>query len=300
MYFNILASGLGDSQFYDRKEIMDWKQRFPLVLKEIQRYDCHIVCLCECNHFEDYWVGAMKQLGYTSFVRVAKNISPCARYPFSFSLTQEPPDGSVIFVRERFKIAQNLSFCCQDTKPVGMCVLIDRKAFGRKVVVGVTHLKAFEDHWRKRMLEIDEGVKAIERLSKRGKLSSLPAIFGGDWNEEERGGVEKVVKASKLDLVSSHDSYHPLYTAMDLKATWNTKRRIEGVPWGGFRGMLDYVYYSRNSFALVGVAKEPKFQDIVNLHKQGNDYFGIPNCHYPSDHVAQVCEFEWMGKAYLK
>ena len=28
----------------------------------------------------------------------------------------------------------------------------------------------------------------------------------------------------------------------------------------------------------------------------GNDHFGIPNCHYPSDHVAQVCEFEWVGR----
>ena len=41
-------------------------------------------------------------------------------------------------------------------------MLVDGEAGGKKVVVGVTHLKAFEAHWRKRMMEITEGVKAIE------------------------------------------------------------------------------------------------------------------------------------------
>uniref|UniRef100_A0A7S4JMM5 Endonuclease/exonuclease/phosphatase domain-containing protein n=1 Tax=Paramoeba aestuarina TaxID=180227 RepID=A0A7S4JMM5_9EUKA len=287
MYFNLLASGLGDDQFPDRVDVVRKEKRFPLALREIERWNCDIVCLCECNHFEDFWIKEMTKLGYTQHVRLPKMFSPCEYFG-------APPDGSAVFFRPRFNLVNDLSFYFFDKKPMILVVVKDVEGGeGKELAIGVTHLKAFEKNYETRGKEVKEGLGRMEFLAGKRDPKEVPIIFGGDFNEGEGGVVERAVKASKLGLKSSHDTHHPVYTAMDLKATWNVRNKVPGCSPGAFRGLLDYVFYTQEKFNLIGIAEEPNFDDLLTLHKEGKDALGIPNSRYPSDHIAQVCEFQW-------
>jgi len=54
----------------------------------------------------------------------------------------------------------------------------------------------------------------------------------------------------------------------------------------GFNGHLDYIYYDLDRLEVTQVIPVPDHKD-VELHT------GIPSISFPSDHIAQICDFKW-------
>eukprot|EP01017_Pseudomicrothorax_dubius_P034965 TRINITY_DN4846_c0_g3_i2.p1 TRINITY_DN4846_c0_g3~~TRINITY_DN4846_c0_g3_i2.p1 ORF type:complete len:153 (-),score=11.94 TRINITY_DN4846_c0_g3_i2:158-616(-) len=66
--FNILADCYCPPEFfpYADKQILLHSYRAPLIVKQIGELDADIVCLQEVDHYEDYFQGRLKALGYRS------------------------------------------------------------------------------------------------------------------------------------------------------------------------------------------------------------------------------------------
>jgi mRNA deadenylase 3'-5' endonuclease subunit Ccr4 len=82
--WNVLADGLAQHGGWTHLPSPDapalaWQQRFPRLLAEVAAARADIVCLQECNRFEDAWLPAMQRLGYEGR-RWRKPRSPCERY----------------------------------------------------------------------------------------------------------------------------------------------------------------------------------------------------------------------------
>ena len=61
--FNVLADGLAQTGnfTYPAPSVLTWKIRFPLLMTEIRQVSPDIICLAECNHYEDCWLSALEK-----------------------------------------------------------------------------------------------------------------------------------------------------------------------------------------------------------------------------------------------
>ena len=68
MSFNILAQCYTRSEFFPNvnpKAALKWKNRGPLIIKEIVQYSPDIVCLQECDSWDDFMLPGLDSHGYT-------------------------------------------------------------------------------------------------------------------------------------------------------------------------------------------------------------------------------------------
>ena len=54
----------------------------------------------------------------------------------------------------------------------------------------------------------------------------------------------------------------------------------------GFHAMLDYIYYDLDTLKVTQVIPPPDHKD-VEFH------IALPSIVFPSDHIAQICDFKW-------
>ena len=54
----------------------------------------------------------------------------------------------------------------------------------------------------------------------------------------------------------------------------------------GFHGMLDYIYYDLDTLKVIQAIPQPDHKD-VEFH------VALPSIVFPSDHIAQICDFKW-------
>jgi nocturnin len=98
--WNVLADGLAQTGRWAHcpPALLEWGTRAPALLAEVDAAGADVVCLQECNHYDDHWAPAMAARGYEGAFW-AKPGSPAAR-------AGAPPDGCAVFWRaSRFTAA---------------------------------------------------------------------------------------------------------------------------------------------------------------------------------------------------
>ena len=54
----------------------------------------------------------------------------------------------------------------------------------------------------------------------------------------------------------------------------------------GFHAMLDYIYYDLDTLEVIQAIPPPDHKDV-------EFYVALPSIVFPSDHIAQICDFKW-------
>eukprot|EP00656_Telonema_subtile_P025754 TRINITY_DN27796_c0_g1_i2.p1 TRINITY_DN27796_c0_g1~~TRINITY_DN27796_c0_g1_i2.p1 ORF type:complete len:359 (-),score=63.66 TRINITY_DN27796_c0_g1_i2:92-1168(-) len=294
--WNVLAAGLGDDQFSDRRETVCWGYRSQLLLQEIERSKADVVALYEVNKYNTFWVPKMKELGFDGHVRVEKAHSPCMH--FFPAGSEDVHDGCAIFFKtERFELLEDYSQPIQPriaSKVAAIAVLLDRVTEKPVCVVG-THLTMGGKRGAVRGEEMRMLLSRVDEIIT--ELDDTPAILlCGDWNEPVGQGVEALVRSSRLggvvEFTSAYEQCQPQFTAQDFTATWCSgveRPTIEGIPHGAYMDSIDFIYHS-GDFGIRRTWREPEFdQTLPN---------GIPSARYPSDHVAIAVDVVWSCLLY--
>lgn len=70
---------------YCTKRCASWSHRRENLFREIQEYNADIICLQECDKFEEFWKEKLQSLGYETYFDYQYNPSKEFR-PFSYGL----------------------------------------------------------------------------------------------------------------------------------------------------------------------------------------------------------------------
>lgn len=287
MQWNMLADGLAENGDFARcpASALEWGNRAPLVLSEIERAEADIVCMQEVNRLE--WIEPfLRERGYKCIFK-EKEFSPCTHYG-------KPADGVALFYWEsKFSLTGDPSLSCflnEDgqreaqvwhfirllhgawtasltpwtQKQVKIMAQLEEKEQRRRLNVVTTHLKAKAGN-----------ASDVRHRQARQLAECLPCdeavVVCGDFNAPPWEGAVATMRVN-CGLESAYDSAEG-FTTFKI-------RQGEGE----HKEMVDYLFFSP------GYLTPLERWRLLTEQEVGRD--GLPSPHYPSDHVALLCEFE--------
>lgn len=264
------------------KESLLWDNRKYAIIEEILTYDPDVVCLQEVDHYEDFFLPVLQQVGYSGAFN-PKPDSPCLD-----CLDNNGPDGCVVFFKtDCFKLVKselpNLEVDYNGRKVVSNQVAVmhhlkcvSEKLLDEEFCIATTHLKAKHGY---ETMRAKQGQHLIEVLKKCSQ--NLPLIVGGDFNAEPTEDVYSVYETSDLNLASAYKKLsedgmqEPPYT------TWKIRPRREECH------TIDYMWYTQEHLEPVALLRFPGEEEIGSER--------LPSWSYPSDHLSLVCDFVFKG-----
>jgi nocturnin len=260
MQWNALADGLATSFINCTPEMLSWNFRRSLALENCLQEDPDILCLEECDHFEDWFLPHLSAAGYDGEF-VAK--------------TNETKDGCAVFVRQsRFRIIDCSKFYYEPGQQ-SQCALIlelNDVQLNRNFVLTCTHWKSKPPHaeLRERHAKLLTARLITARMKEDGSL--MPLILCGDLNcEDDEKSVQSLL-APPLNLHFSHTLPY---------STW--KERSSGV----VCHLIDYVLVSDDFHCL----------QYLDIPAEGEVRPGfLPSRSYPSDHISLCVDLCVSGK----
>lgn len=235
-------------------------------------YDPDIIALEEVDHFEDYYLPSLKELGYEGLF-AAKRDSPCLKFP-----NNSGPDGCALFYdRERFSLVNHKDVSLKDsngdvTSQVALIVNLFDKVQGKTLCVAVTHLKAKEGYEDLRQSQGKDLMRSVSEYLGDDKA----VLVLGDFNAEPTEPVCRLMEENQYlcmkNAYVTATGNNPEFT------TWKIR------PGKEVKHTIDYVWYSQN-LSVTACLKVPESDCVPDVR--------LPCLQYPSDHVSLVFDFCW-------
>jgi len=273
MQWNILAQTLAQNGMFQfaTKEVLDWQHRKELIVKEILKHNPDIGCFEEvdCFHLlkEDFHSN-----GYQGFF-VPKPKSPCLNFEENIG-----PDGTLLISKEYFPSSANAYhkvLCLEDGTETNSTVLIYEKRLSDHVIfILTTHLKAKSQNEEIRRQQAEHLIKIIDQI--KSCSSNCSVILLGDFNAEP--SEPAIQRLMKYGLKSAYKDV--LGNEADI-TTYKIRTNV-----GLASRCIDYIFYHSACLTPVSVLSIPKQQDF------GEE--GLPNAHFPSDHIPLLVNFKLM------
>ncbi|KAG1056675.1 hypothetical protein G6F46_003836 [Rhizopus delemar] len=320
--YNILCQKYATSQAYGYTPswALNWDYRKELILTEIANYNADIVCLQEVEMalYEDHFREHFINIGYDSV------FFPKTRAKTMTEKERRGVDGCATFYRtSRFglvkyefieynqKALQRPDFKSADIynrvmnkDNIAVFTMLEDKITHQRVCVANTHI-----HWDPlfadvKLVQMGVMMEELERFASKhmneGKITydvpfKMPTVVCGDFNSAPDSGVYEFL--SKGLIAQDHDDFgdhsYGSYTTdglthpYSLKSSYGTVQEMTFTNFTpGFKGILDYVWYSTNTLEVTSV-----------LGPIDNDYLskviGFPNAHFPSDHIPIMSEVKY-------
>jgi len=220
--FNVLAHGMalnGDFKYVDENSL-DWPVRSLSLLETIRKADTDIICLAECNHYEDFWEPALAKRGYQGYF-VAKKDGPAERFGF-------PPDGVAIFLRLSIFDPAEYTFSLKQ-EPVQLVLVTRHKKANKSVTVSMSHFKAKPGHEEQRL------VQAKTMLEHINYFNTLKLVCG-DFNAEPNEACVKYMleQGFKPSSVNEYTTWKIRQTEVKHTIDYIMYRPEELEPQGSF------------------------------------------------------------------
>lgn len=146
---------------------LEWNHRVTRFRAFFAEYQADVICLQECNHFNDFWHPLMQEFGYTA-TYAPKTKSPAMQYHPALG------DGVVIFYRPRFQLIKSVTY---GETPVQAIVWL--KDGDRELCVSTVHLKAKQGYEEVRY---QQAITAVDRMRQVTCSMEVPMILCGDFN----------------------------------------------------------------------------------------------------------------------
>lgn len=214
--------------------------------------------------------------------------------------------------RADFKKTEDIFNRVMTKDNVAAIVLLEHRATGARLVVANSHM-----HWDPefRDVKLVQAAMLLEQLEgisesfakmapgplpegttppKYSSRTQIPMIVCGDFNSTPDSGVYEFL--SKGNAPGNHEDFmdhiYGSYTSEGLSHSFALRSaygNIGELPFTnytpGFRGVIDYIWYTSNSLAANGILG---MVDQAYLSRT----VGFPNAHFPSDHVCVLAEFK--------
>ena len=123
--------------------------------------------------------------------------------------------------------------------------------------------------------------------------TSIPLLICGDFNSTKESGVYDLLSNGTLapDHPELKDYRYGTYTKEGMAHPFQLKSAYSSIGellftnyTPGFVGVLDYIWYSANSFQVLELLGDVDAEYLKRVP-------GFPNVHYPSDHLALMAKF---------
>jgi len=268
--WNVLADKFCDDFPRVDDQYLKWEYRQPLFLEELTRNPQDLICLCEVDHFGDFFEPMLKEKNFEgTFIKKDRHHD----------------DGSALFFNtERFELVMSEKDKYSGYVQLYIINLLRDKASTEKnnlVLVATTHLKAKNTPENEEIrvaecAQLQEKMKSLSLnatklyIDESATSGIIPMLICGDFNSTPSGEVYSLMKESELNLSSSY--FNTFVSESEPKFTTQKIRRELT------SHTIDYIWSSANAFQTLEVLSIPTTAEI------GND--ALPSKNYPSDHVA--------------
>ena len=221
--------------------------------------------------------------------------------------------NQIALQRSDFKKTEDIFNRVMTKDNVASIAMLEHRTTGAKLLVANSHM-----HWDPefRDVKLVQAAMLMEQIEVTGnhfaKMPShvkatdgiqppkytsgrqIPTVVCGDFNSTPDSGVYEFL--SQGSTSPNHDDFmdhkYGTYTSEGLRHDYKLCSAYGNVGelsftnlTPGFRGVIDYIWYSGNSLAASGLLGEV---DPLYLSR----VVGFPNAHFPSDHVCILAEFK--------
>lgn len=323
MSYNILCQHYATPKMYKYTPTwaLDWNYRKLLLKEEILRYNTDVICLqeVETRTFHEFWTPIMNEAGFSGYFfsktrsktmseLELKKVDGCATFirqsKFTLILKQHLEYNTVCMGLDRYKKTKDLFNRFMNKDHVALITHLQHVESGEKILVVNTHLHwdpAFNDV---KALQVGILLEELQNIIKKSPIASddyknTAMIICGDFNSTKLSAVYQLFSTGSVhhheDMDGrdygrfTDDGFHHVFK---LKSAYD--HIASNFPFSNytptFTNEIDYVWYSTNTLqvkGLLGKADEEYFQHHI----------GIPNAHFPSDHIPLVTKFQIRNKA---
>lgn len=323
MSYNILCQHYATPKMYKYTPTwaLDWNYRKLLLKEEIMHYNTDVICLqeVETQTFHDFWTPIMNEAGFQGYFfsktrsktmseLELKKVDGCAtfirRSKFALVLKQHLEYNTVCMGLDRYKKTKDLFNRFMNKDHVALITQLEHLESKEKILVVNTHLHwdpAYNDVKALQVGILLEELQNIIRKSPGGSddYKNIAMIICGDFNSTKLSAVYQLFSTG---VVHKHEDIegrdYGRFTDDGFVHNFKLKSAYDHIastfPFSNytptFTNEIDYVWYSTNTLKVKGL-----------LGKADQEYFehhiGIPNAHFPSDHIPLVTKFQIRSKA---
>jgi len=323
MTYNILSDKYASPQSYAYTPswVLNWENRSKKIIKEILEYSPDIICLqeVEMSQYHDLFTPQLseytgvfwpKSRAKTMQEYEKKTVDGCATFfktrrfnlieqdliEFNQTASQNPESRKYEDIYNRVMTKDNIAVVILlEDKETNFCIMVTNThlhwdpAYKDVKLVQATilmeELQKFSDIYMKRPLR-PQFTKYLQNDSTR-----FPLIICGDFNSEENSGVYEFL--SKGKIAPDHEDYlgHSYGTEevthkLQLKSAYTEVNDLEFTNYTpGFKGILDYIWYTSNTIKVTGALGPVDKQYMKKV-------VGFPEFHFPSDHIPLLTQIK--------
>ncbi|KAK7053254.1 Glucose-repressible alcohol dehydrogenase transcriptional effector [Paramarasmius palmivorus] len=312
--YNILCEQYASPNLYPYvpRDMLAWKSRKQRILEEIVHYRCDFVCLQEVDWaaYENFFVPGLGKEDYEGVY--------CPAWAKTMGAEKiRPTDGCAVFFRKnRYRLLEkkfieytDLAQQRQDLKTsndvrerllsrgnIAVLCLLESLTTGKHILLVNTHIfwdPKFKDV---KLVQVGLLTEEIARMRNAGSLDT-PVILCGDFNSLPDSGVYEFLSSGSVpkDHPDFMNCSYGRFTSEGMNhdlgiRSANATDGKERFPWthyvAHFNGVLDYIWYSSAHLEINTILGEAD-SDYIEREK----VVGLPNAHFPSDHIAILGEF---------
>lgn len=317
--YNILADLYADSDYsrmtlypYCPPYALSIDYRIQLILKEIAGYNADLICLQEVDKktFENNLLPALSLLGFDGVLRTKAGQVPegCATFfrKSKFKIVSQHD----LFIMEaiqtdsRFEDILQLLQSNEDLKQrilnrqtaLQLTVLESLEKPGRLLCAANIHLYFHPTAKSVRLLQMAVCMRQLDSVIKsyKDQGKDITLTFCGDFNSSPSLGVHRFLTtgfiAADFEEWKVEGNPDSVETGISLRQSYNLASGCGSPEYtnyvGGFYAQLDYIYHDPQKLEVLEVVPSPEHEQVI-LHT------ALPNVVFPSDHIAQICTFQW-------
>ena len=286
--FNVLADAyIGESFSYCDRAYLEFSYRGPQVMRILENLSPDIICLQEVDHYKDFYFPRLshnyevfeeKRTGGEDSLIIAffkKNFIFLKKTVISYDNEVSEELFETSQLQDRFRKGNK-----------ALILEIQSSRTKEKYIVVNTHL-----HWDPKeedvkLFQMVQLLKYLEnRYSRKEKL-----VICGDFNSLPDSRQIQLLLKEKTQITDFWKKKHRNLKFRSAYSKYRQKNQRSEHPsftnyTGNFKGVLDYIFYSRKSPLLL--------KRILKIPKSGElrENIAIPNRKWPSDHLPLLAEF---------
>lgn len=317
--FNLLCHHYATAKLYSFTSswALNWDYRKELIKKQLLESNADVVCLqeVETQSFEDYWLPLLTEHGYRGLFHAkyrarrmsekdAKKVDGCALFykhnKFSLFEKKSIEYTQIVLNSNKYKKSDDVFNRLQNRDNIALVTILKHLETGELVLVANTHL-----HWDPllndvKTVQVGVLLEEIELIIKRQlkdnsqitNIKDFPMFICGDFNSQLHSAVYKLLSQG---FVKDHEDVegrdYGKFTEVGFQHNFNLRSAYDNIgelPFTNFTpsftDVLDYIWYTPNTLSVRGLLGE--------IDKEyTSHYIGLPNAHYPSDHIPLMAEF---------
>lgn len=299
---------------------LDWEYRSKIVLKELLTFSADIICLQEVDRksFDNIWVPKLNTNGYKSIFGQktraktmndieAKRVDGCATFykgnKFKFIESKTLEYSTYAMQKTDLKKTNDVFNRVMNKDNVAVVTVLEHLETKQLVLLANTHI-----HWDPAykdvkvvqcalLLEFLETVaqKYVKNsaYSHLTDIKHLPVVVCGDFNSTLDSGVYHLFSTGKIANHEDMDGRsYGKYTEEGISHAFSFQSsyaNIGELPFTNFTPnfveVIDYIWHTTSGLQVTGLLDklDPEYT---------KSHIGIPDQHYPSDHIPIMAEFE--------